>query len=78
MLLVWTYVKAVWAAEQESGEHCILREDGAAAYSTASFASGLEEAVGNLEQVIVIVIVSKTVMPCLLPARQVFNLLGAV
>lgn len=45
MLLVWTYVKAVWAAEQESGEHCILREDGAAAYSTASFASGLEEAV---------------------------------
>lgn len=35
-------MKAVWAAEQESGEHCILREDGAAAYSAASFASGLE------------------------------------
>jgi hypothetical protein len=38
-------VKAVWAAEQESGEHCILREDGVAAYSPVSFAGGLESAV---------------------------------
>jgi methylase of polypeptide subunit release factors len=37
------------------------------------YAGGLDEAVRGLDKVIAIVIVSKTVMPCLLPSRQVFN-----
>ncbi|WJJ09976.1 SAM-dependent DNA methyltransferase [Prescottella equi] len=37
------------------------------------YAGGLEDSTRGLDDVIAIVIVSKTVMPCLLPARQVFN-----
>lgn len=37
------------------------------------YAGGLDEAARGLDRVIVIVIVSKTLMPCLLPSRQVFN-----
>ena len=37
------------------------------------YAGGLDEAMSHLQRVIVIVIASNAVMPCLLPARQVFN-----